>query len=651
MKAGRGFDRGQLLKSSRAAADTYLTAVRGSGLCLASTETSGGTLNANARLRTLIATFGLVAFAIALSAAPAPAQGVPATCTVKGTSGDDQLAGTKKKDVICGRGGNDTLSGRGNNDEIRGGAGNDQLAGGGGADRLLGEDGNDSLQGGAGNDPLDGAAGNDTLDGGDGADLLSGGDGDDRVGGAAGTDRILGGYGNDLVDAGSEADVVEGEDGTDTIVGGSGDDRLGASTGDDRIFGGDGNDWLSGGEGDDRLDGQAGADHVDGGPGLNICVPGGPADVLADNCIDRKPPTITSVEVSPTAIDTSLDPGEVLLRVRGDDDLSGLDAATLWFVPPGKDYATTWSLQPYNGSDPDLRGTLWGYVYLGQSTGSGDWDLIAASAKDRAGNEVKIDRDALDAIGAPKSFHQFGDLDETPPELLSMSVSPRSIDTSAGPARVTVTMELADAQSGIGQASVGFEMPGVTISPDSVLVSGTRQRGTWRATYAVPRWTPEGEIPLDIQLYDRAGNFTRADGGSVQQTGDGDSTAPALGDMQITPQIVNTVGSDQTVNLRFRVQDAQAGASWGAGLGSVMVMLQGPGGSYGLHLMMAFPEPAGTAKDRWWTASYEVPRFSAAGTWSILSVTLTDDVGNARTLQASELTSRGFPTSFSNQPG
>lgn len=586
-----------------------------------------------------------------------------------GEDGDDSLQGGGGRDFLDAAGGSDTLeAGAGADtlsggedldqigggegvDEVSGGAGDDSIDAGSGSDSVDGEDGTDEIVGGSGDDELNGGAGNDHLLGGEDDDRLVGGDGADDLGGEGGADSISGEGGDDAIDAGDDDDTVDSGEGEDSIHGGSGDDSLSASTGDDGIFGGDGDDLLFGEEGDDRLDGESGADRLDAGPGLNVCVPGGPSDVLEDNCVDKTPPTITDIEVNPTEVDTSLEPKQVLLRVRGDDDLSGLASAKLLFVRPGEQYASTWSLQPYRGADPDLQGTLEGHIYIGQLTGSGDWDLVGAAAKDRAGNEVEIQRDALDAIGAPTSFHQSGGLDETGPELLDVSVTPRSIDTSGGTARVTVEMELADAEAGVDQASADFRMQeNLSVSADAHLVSGDRQHGVWRATYDVPRWTRTGDIPLELQVFDRANNATIVDAGSIAQLGEGDTTPPSLADMKITPRVFSTVGSDQTVKLRFRIQDGQAGVTFG-GTGSVMIMLQGPGGFPGFAFIGASPEGGGTPGDGWWAAEYVVPRYSAAATWTVSNVYLTDNAGNMATLRTSDLNALGFPTTFSNQPG
>lgn len=97
-----------------------------------------------------------LAFVLVTGAAP-PSQalasragGDTSSCTIVGTSGDDDLEGTLGPDVICGLAGNDTIRGLANDDVLVGGRGSDVLLGGAGNDVLLGGWGNDLFDGGAG---------------------------------------------------------------------------------------------------------------------------------------------------------------------------------------------------------------------------------------------------------------------------------------------------------------------------------------------------------------------------------------------------------------------------------------------------------------------------------------------------------------------
>lgn len=80
-------------------------------------------------------------------------------CTLKGTSGVDELFGTDGDDVICAGAGSDIVHAGFGNDLVFGGTGDDVLEGLDGSDVLYGEGGADTLDGGLGLDVLEGGPG------------------------------------------------------------------------------------------------------------------------------------------------------------------------------------------------------------------------------------------------------------------------------------------------------------------------------------------------------------------------------------------------------------------------------------------------------------------------------------------------------------
>jgi Ca2+-binding RTX toxin-like protein len=164
--------------------------------------------------------------AATLTFSPSGAGG--ADCTVKGTSGRDELAGTSQDDVICGFGGSDVIEAKGGDDVVRGGKGRDEAKGGRGADRLLGGRGRDALEGGAGADEIRGGAGPDGGWGDSGSDRIYGGPGEDSL--------LVGWKGRDIIRGGDTGDycIVVSDDRApgDVVDGGPGFDNVFANPGD-----------------------------------------------------------------------------------------------------------------------------------------------------------------------------------------------------------------------------------------------------------------------------------------------------------------------------------------------------------------------------------------------------------------------------------
>jgi Ca2+-binding RTX toxin-like protein len=168
------------------------------------------------------------------------------TCTITGTSGDDNIAlnwaGRDQVQIvvngqvvstvpysqiqnlrISGGDGDDKITvspGMTMNVKINGGAGDDQInVTNNGQTKIDGGEGNDNLHvSGNGNATIYGGAGNDTIYGGNGNDTIFGGAGDDTIYGGNGNDTIYGQAGNDKIDGGAGHDYANGGPGADRIT-------------------------------------------------------------------------------------------------------------------------------------------------------------------------------------------------------------------------------------------------------------------------------------------------------------------------------------------------------------------------------------------------------------------------------------------------
>lgn len=102
------------------------------------------------------------------------------------------------------------------------------------------------------------------------------------------------------------------------------------------------------------------------------------------------------------------------------------------------------------------------------------------------------------------------------PVLTSLTLSPPSVDTSAGAVQVTADIAGTDVEgmTGAGLFIAGY--PGYPDHPDTAdslqvawvqdfqLVSGTERDGVWRATFVVPGGTPDGSYFIQASLEDQA---------------------------------------------------------------------------------------------------------------------------------------------------
>jgi hypothetical protein len=222
---------------------------------------------------------------------------------------------------------------------------------------------------------------------------------------------------------------------------------------------------------------------------------------------DADPPRATSLTVTPDRIDTSAGPAEVRISVRVTDSGTGVRS-----VPGGfslrNTVLSTW-LQRVSGDEHDgiWEGTVTVPKYARQGFWSGGLQL-----HDGAGN-----------IGfTPESgtvgFTQTGPGDESPPDVVSVSTSPSTIDTSNGPATVAVTVRATDDLAGLGTTAPGgfsylviFRSPSMQQVEGTLrFVSGTDRDAIFEGTLTVPRYSEQGTWTLAyVGLCDRALNWNQ----------------------------------------------------------------------------------------------------------------------------------------------
>ena len=123
-------------------------------------------------------------------------------------------------------------------------------------------------------------------------------------------------------------------------------------------------------------------------------------------------------------------------------------------------------------------------------------------------------------------------VDAAPPQLQSFSITPRTVDTSTGPAAVTIEARITDDMSGV--AGVGYTngTPGVTFKsstgqiawasfgPDNRVQGTTPLDGTYNATITLPQGAAAGTWTVDsFSLVDMVGNRTSMTASQMEAAG------------------------------------------------------------------------------------------------------------------------------------
>jgi hypothetical protein len=500
---------------------------------------------------------------------------------------------------------------------------------------------------------------------------------------AGGACTIAGTDGADHLRGTPGADVICGRGGADTIRGRGGADRLVGGPGADSIFGAGGRDLLLGGAGDDRLTGGKGADVLSGGSGRNLCwvsrgdvarrcahrsgsaaggrplppprtvPPPGPAAPPADTTA----PELVWLGVSPEVADVSVGPATMTIYVAA-LDAGPLASVTAEVHGPGG-FARTVEL---GGGIFEASGST-----QVPATPVGVYRVDRVTLTDAAGNTATVDDSHLE--GFPRELETYVGPDEEGPTLTGFELAPLQIDTSGGPATVTMTATASDSLSGVATVTPYFDLPNAPpplIFPHGFgfgmqRISGSAHDGEWQVQVELPRHAAEGDYEVGgVQLMDRAGNFTTYDRGELEalsstltftQVGAGDGTKPQILGLTETPAVLHTTSGEGTFHLQLHVSDDLAGIDTESFFSSISVGIDVPGhpGSFE-YTGMAPRLVSGTALDGTWLIETTLPGTAPFGTYKVDSIWVSDRAGNYLALNQADLEARGLDLSFENLP-
>lgn len=369
---------------------------------------------------------------------------------------------------------------------------------------------------------------------------------------------------------------------------------------------------------------------------------------------DTHPPQLTSFTISPASVDTSAAEQLVTLTAVVSDDSSGVQQVTVSTQRPGRGF-DLYGLARTGGTA--LNGTYSLVISLPRFTPATHVAVLELSATDASNNRLSLSESALKTAGFPNGFDQTGAGDGTPPTVVSFSLTPSTIDTSLAAQTITATAHVTDDLSGTLPApgsGVSLSWAYATgVSGTFFLAmprtSGTELDGTYSVQVTVPRYAAQGPLSFSLTVADQANNSltlpaaSLADAGfsgSVNQTGAGDSAAPTLISLTITPPIIDTSSADRTVQLVAVVKDELSGL---------------PGGFPGTLALadctirgFAFNVTAVNGSQSTYSAVLTMPKGSAPGR-TFVRLQLADLLNNQHPVTPADLDARGLPTGFDVQ--
>lgn len=383
---------------------------------------------------------------------------------------------------------------------------------------------------------------------------------------------------------------------------------------------------------------------------------------------DTTPPSLMALSFSSATVDVTAGAQNLTVTATVVDDLAGWSWGYILFTSP--------SGQTSYGYFYRLTGTALNGIYQAAApfprhAEPGVW-TATVYLWDTTENSITYSSASLLGHGFPSRVTVVDATpDTTPPTLKSASISPSSIDTSAGPQTVTITLEVTDDLSG---TECGDSWPCRMyayltrdgISSLSVLnfhrTTGSARDGLWEAQLVMPQYSGGSWSLAYVELGDRATNRIYLYGTQLAAMGihpvltdastPADVTPPTLTGLGLSRGVIDTSLSSQDVVLTLKATDDLAGVFFGLFNSSYYYTIadfSSPSGAQHVSNQAIYDHPApiaGTPLAGTWQLPIVWPRYSEQGTWTLNYLTILDTVGNYRYYSPTNLQAMGLPTSI-----
>lgn len=471
-------------------------------------------------------------------------------------------------------------------------------------------------------------------------------------------------------------DVLRGQPGPDVICGRGGDDRITGGKGADRILGGAGADRLRGGPGQDTMIGGRGWDrcHDSALSFFFSCErkprsPVAPTDALPNptplEAPDVSPPTPVFFSFAGRWVDSSAEAAEMAFNLEAWDP-SGIGSVSIGIEGP----EGPWRQIELEGG-PDERYTVEQGIAIPASTPAGAYRLASLTISDRKGNTRTLSGLQNGANGPYFEFEVFAGPDLEAPELTDLSLSANEVDTSEGPATITISIGARDELSGVKSATAIVVMPDWVPGPvqiggggiETPPSEGTKHDGVWTQPHAMAEGAMPGYYRIHrVYLTDLVGNTRSYSQQKLEELGypteflqsdGGDTTPPEILDFWFEPTSLRSSNGERTIQFYTEVRDDITGFGEWPHFGVSRTEVE---------IEPAFPWTeftttgkvpvlvSGSRMEGVWRQEISIEESAAPGEYQVSYVSATDRAGNEAALNGSELEAAGFPHVFVNQP-
>ena len=381
---------------------------------------------------------------------------------------------------------------------------------------------------------------------------------------------------------------------------------------------------------------------------------------------DVDAPVLASLSLTPDSVDASNGPVTVTVVARVTDATSpsiggAVPLSNLVLTGPGgQQHVTVYFSQAQRISGGPTDGMYQATATLRWHAEPGRWNATATLV-DLAGNTRTMTTADLSSAGLPTGIDQTGPGDVTPPQLVSLFLSPPTVDTSLDSATVVVTAritdDLAGVSSGVGISASQVVLRGPTGTHHARASLDIRRRSSGDAldsTFVAPvtlwRWAEQGVWSVEsVELVDEVGNETvvAAPGPSFTQIGIGDTVAPSFRAFTLSTTSVDVQNAAGTVGVNARLVDDRAGAAEGVSDSPSSVTFASPSGRQSARGLLGLAQrTSGTALDGTYHVVLSIPAHAEPGVWTLRSATAIDRAFNVANFAFAEWTAKGLPGTF-----
>jgi hypothetical protein len=272
----------------------------------------------------------------------------------------------------------------------------------------------------------------------------------------------------------------------------------------------------------------------------------------------------------------------------------------------------------------------------------------------------------LSLVATQIHCHLFAQVSDTnPPRLAQLSLSPMTMDVSAGPQPLAVSLNAVDDLAGVSLIEVTVTSPSRQQAQSAVLtlIAGEPLNGIWQGALSMPQFCEAGLWRVKSAFArDRVGNATLLDYAALRRMGVSseftvistveDTEPPRLTRINLTPSPspspVDVSTRAHTVTVTLDLTDNLSGVDFQADrISSFQMELTSPITSQPTRLTNHdFTLLTGTPQNGTWQAKLDLPQFSEEGTWYVSALSVSDHVNNKLFLNQADMVAQGFAAGF-----